>query len=128
VRDLVEGLISTGVAAGIAGSSRPCSGSEHLFSHALDAIAPGRALHGEQCGIGTIMMAKLQGLDWQRVRRALKSVKTPTRASDTELSDDEIVRALVKARSIRPDRYTILSKVKFTSQTARELARETGVI
>ena len=46
VRDLVEALISTGVAAGIAGSSRPCSGSEHLFSHALDVIAPGKGLHG----------------------------------------------------------------------------------
>lgn len=42
VRGLVEALISAGVAAGIAGSSRPCSGAEHLFSHALDGIAPGR--------------------------------------------------------------------------------------
>ena len=46
VRDLVEALISTGVAAGIAGSSRPCSGSEHLFSHSLDSICPGKGLHG----------------------------------------------------------------------------------
>ena len=38
VRTIVEALISTGVAAGIAGSSRPCSGSEHLISHALDII------------------------------------------------------------------------------------------
>ena len=42
-RVVVEALISAGVASCIAGSSRPCSGAEHLFSHALDRIAPGRA-------------------------------------------------------------------------------------
>src|ERR1035437_4617767 len=36
LRVLLEALISCGVAMSIAGSSRPCSGSEHLFSHALD--------------------------------------------------------------------------------------------
>ncbi len=35
---LLEALISCGVAMSIAGSSRPCSGSEHLFSHALDMV------------------------------------------------------------------------------------------
>ena len=40
-RVIVEALISAGVASCIAGSSRPCSGAEHLFSHALDKIAPG---------------------------------------------------------------------------------------
>ena len=35
-RVVVEALISAGVASCIAGSSRPCSGSEHLFAHALD--------------------------------------------------------------------------------------------
>jgi glycerol-1-phosphate dehydrogenase [NAD(P)+] len=127
-RALVEGLISAGVAAGIAGSSRPCSGSEHLFSHALDSIAPGKALHGEQCGIGTIMMAALHGLDWSRVRRALKDVNAPTSGAEIGLSDAEVKRALVQAPSVRPDRYTILSKVKLDANSAGELARKTGVI
>ena len=61
VREIVEALISAGVASCIAGSSRPCSGAEHLFSHAVDKLEPGVGLHGEKCGIGTIMMAKLQG-------------------------------------------------------------------
>ncbi len=128
VRDLVEALISTGVAAGIAGSSRPCSGSEHLFSHSLDAICPGKGLHGEQCGIGTIMMAKLQGLDWRGVRSALKKVKAPTKAAQLMIGDEEVVQALVSARAIRPDRYTILSKIGLDRDTARGLAEETGVI
>lgn len=128
VRDLVEALISTGVAAGIAGSSRPCSGSEHLFSHALEAISPGNGLHGEKCGIGTIMVAKLQGLDWRAIRSALKDVKAPVTAEAISVSDSEVVAALVRAPKIRPDRYTILSKVEMTERLARQLAQETGVI
>ena len=40
VREIVEALISAGVASCIAGSSRPCSGAEHLFSHAVDKLEP----------------------------------------------------------------------------------------
>ena len=128
VRDLVEALISAGVAAGIAGSSRPCSGAEHLFSHALEAIAPGSGLHGEKCGIGAIMIAKLQGLDWRGIRSALRDIKAPTTAAGISVSAEQVVEALVKASSIRPERYTILSKVSLDERSARQLAEETGVI
>jgi glycerol-1-phosphate dehydrogenase [NAD(P)+] len=128
VRDLVEALISAGVAAGIAGSSRPCSGSEHLFSHYLDILAPESGLHGEKCGMGTIMMAKLHGIDWRRVRRSLKNVGAPVEASQIGVNPSQVVESLVKASSIRPDRYTILSRRKLTSGSAKALAESTGVI
>jgi glycerol-1-phosphate dehydrogenase [NAD(P)+] len=128
VRDLVEALISTGVAAGIAGSSRPCSGSEHLFSHYLDRLAPDSGLHGEKCGIGTIMMAKLHRADWRRVRRALKNVGAPVEASQIGVEDSKVVESLMMASSIRPDRFTILSKVKLGRRGASDLAKSTGVI
>jgi glycerol-1-phosphate dehydrogenase [NAD(P)+] len=128
VRDLVEALISTGVAAGIAGSSRPCSGSEHLFSHYLDLLAPDSGLHGEKCGIGTIMMAKLHGLDWRAVRSALINVHAPVAASEIGVSDGRVIESLIRASSIRPDRYTVLSRRKMTKKSAAELAKSTGVI
>ena len=128
VRDLVEALISTGVAAGIAGSSRPCSGSEHLFSHYLDMVAPDSGLHGEKCGLGTIMMAKLHGIDWKGVRSALSKVGAPVTANAIGVDESHVVESLVKASSVRPDRYTILSKKKLTVRTARDLARSTGVV
>jgi glycerol-1-phosphate dehydrogenase [NAD(P)+] len=128
VRDLVEALISTGVAAGIAGSSRPCSGSEHLFSHYLDILAPDAGLHGEKCGIGTIMMAKLHRIDWKRVRSALRNVGAPVTASQIGVSNEKIVESLMKASSIRPDRYTILSRRSLSQRSATELAKTTGVI
>ena len=128
VRDVVEALISTGVAAGIAGSSRPCSGSEHLFSHYLDLLSPESGLHGEKCGIGTIMMAKLHRIDWRGVRSALRNVGAPVSASEIGVDDSKVVESLVKASSIRPDRYTILSRKRLGKEGAAQLAKSTGVI
>ena len=109
-RIIVEGLVSSGVASCIAGSSRPCSGAEHLFSHALDKIAPGIGLHGEKCGIGSIMMAKLQGQDWKKIIKTLKDVGAPTTAKQIGLKSDMIVEALMIAQGLRPERCTILKE------------------
>lgn len=127
VRTLLEALVSCGVAMCIAGSSRPCSGSEHQFSHALDLIAPKPALHGEQCGVGTIMMAYLHNLDWRRIRRVLKLLGAPTTAEALGVEPEVIVRALTMAHKIR-DRYTILGETGLTHGAARRLAQVTGVI
>ena len=127
-RVIVEALISAGVASCIAGSSRPCSGAEHLFSHALDKIAPGRGLHGEKCGIGSIMMAKLQGQDWKKIVKTLKDVGAPTSAKQVGLGQEEIVNALMIAQDLRPGRHTILKEVGMTERKAANLARTTGVV
>ena len=127
-RIIVEALISAGVASCIAGSSRPCSGAEHLFSHALDKIAPGRGLHGEKCGIGSIMMAKLQGQDWKKIAKTLKDVGAPTSAKQVGLKSDEVVTALMIAQELRPERYTILKEIEMTERKALNLAKSTNVI
>ena len=127
VRKVVKSLISSGVAMAIAGSSRPASGSEHMFSHALDMIAPRPALHGEQCGVGAIMMAYLQGEDWEALRSALRTIGAPTTAGELGISARYIVKALTIAHRIRPDRYTVLGK-GLSRKAAERLARATGVI
>lgn len=129
VRTIVEALISSGVAACIAGSSRPCSGAEHLFSHALEYVAgQDCGLHGERVGLGTILMAKLHGLDWQSISSALKKMGAPIRAKDIGLTEDQVVKALVKAQSLRPERYTILSKIKMDEKMALRLAKSVNVL
>jgi len=127
-RVIVEGLISAGVASCIAGSSRPCSGAEHLFSHALDKIAPDIGLHGEKCGLGSIMMAKLHGQDWKKIVKTLKDVGAPTTAKQIGLKPDVIIRALTIAQELRPERYTILKEIKMTEKRALNLAKSTKVI
>jgi glycerol-1-phosphate dehydrogenase [NAD(P)+] len=129
IRTVVEALISAGVAACIAGSSRPCSGAEHLFSHAIEYVAgPNYGLHGERVGIGTIMMAKLHDLDWEKISETLENVGAPTKARQIKLSEEHVVKALVSAQSLRPDRYTILSKEKLDKKSALRLARAVKVV
>jgi glycerol-1-phosphate dehydrogenase [NAD(P)+] len=128
LRVLLEALISCGVSMSIAGSSRPCSGSEHLFSHALDQIASKPALHGEQCGVGAIMMARLHNIDWRRIKGTLKKVGAPTTAEELGVTPEDVIEALVRAGEIRPDRYTILHERELNKDSAEKLAKTTGVI
>jgi len=125
---VVKALISSGMAISIAGSSRPASGAEHKFSHALDMVAPQPALHGEQCAVGTIMMMYLHGGDWQSIRNTLKKVKAPTTAKELGIESEYIIKALTIAHTIRKDRYTILGDRGLTIEAAEALARNTGVI
>ena len=127
-RVIVEGLISAGVASCIAGSSRPCSGAEHLVSHALDKLSPGIGLHGEKCGLGSIMIAKLQGQDWKKIVKTLKNVGAPTTAKQIGLKPDVIIKALMIAQDLRPERYTILKEMKMTEKRAMNLAKSVKVI
>jgi len=128
VREVVEALISAGVASCIAGSSRPCSGAEHLFSHAVDKLEPGIGLHGEKCGIGAIMIAKLQGQDWRKIVKTLKSVGAPTTAKEIGLKSEVLAKALTIAQSLRPERYTILKEVNMNENKAINLAKSTKVL
>ncbi|MGQ9506638.1 MAG: NAD(P)-dependent glycerol-1-phosphate dehydrogenase [Candidatus Bathycorpusculaceae bacterium] len=128
LRVLIEALISCGVSMSIAGSSRPCSGSEHLFSHALDVIATKHAMHGEQCGVGAIMMAYLHKINWKSIKNTLKKLGAPTNAEELGVEKENIVKALEIAASIRPERYTILSKLKWKREDFEKLAKITEVI
>jgi glycerol-1-phosphate dehydrogenase [NAD(P)+] len=125
---LLEALISCGVAMSIAGSSRPCSGSEHLFSHALDLFNSHHALHGEQCGVGTILTAYLYKENWQRIKNVLKQIGAPTTASELGVKDVDLVKALEVAAKIRPERYTILQKLNLNFDACEKTAKATGVI
>ncbi len=124
----IRPMIVAGIAMSVAGSSRPCSGSEHLFSHALDRVAARPSLHGEQCGVGAVMMMYLHGGDWQRLQATLRSIGAPTTAAELGVTPEEVVNALVLAHTLRPERYTILGDNGLTREAAERLAQHTGVI
>jgi glycerol-1-phosphate dehydrogenase [NAD(P)+] len=124
----VKCMITSGVAMSVAGTTRPASGSEHMFSHVLDRIAPGKALHGEQCGVGAIMMMYLHGEDWKEMRNFLKTIGAPTTAKELRIPKKKIIEALLNAQKIRPERYTILGEQGLTYDAAKKLAKITGVI
>jgi glycerol-1-phosphate dehydrogenase [NAD(P)+] len=117
---VIKALVSSGVAMSIAGSSRPASGGEHKFSHALDKLAPGKALHGESCGIGTIISMYLHGGDWRGIRASLKCIGAPVTPADVGIDDAIAVEALLMAKTIRPERFTIFD-MGLTRESAQNL-------
>lgn len=130
-RILVKALIGSGVAMSIAGSSRPASGSEHMFSHALDMLSSERgernSPHGIQVALGTVMMAYLQGQDWRAIREKLIEAGVPTTAEEAGVNPDLVIKALTIAHKVR-ERYTILGTSGLTPSAAEKLAKVTGVI
>lgn len=123
----IRPIIVSGISMSVANSSRPASGSEHLFSHALENISPGTSLHGERCGVGAIMVMYLHGGDWERIRNVLKKIGAPTTAKELHVTREQIVEALTTAHKIREDRYTILGDKGLNVESAEQLASITGV-
>ncbi|MFA7071432.1 MAG: NAD(P)-dependent glycerol-1-phosphate dehydrogenase [Methanoculleus bourgensis] len=119
---VTKALVSSGVAMSIAGSSRPASGGEHKFSHALDRLAPGKGLHGEKCGIGAIITMYLHGGDWRGIRDSLRTIGAPTTPAEIGVDDETAVEALLAARTIRPERFTILD-MGLTRESAWDLVK-----
>ena len=126
VRLVVKALISSGVAMSIAGTSRPASGGEHKFSHWLDANIDNPALHGEQCGLGSIVTMNLHGGDWEKIRDTLKAVNAPINAKGLGMDDGTVLSAFINCKEIRPQRTTIIDKS--TQTQIEEAALATGVI
>ena len=126
VRLVVKALISSGVAMSIAGTSRPASGGEHKFSHWLDANSDNPALHGEQCGLGSIVTMYLHGGDWEKIRDTLKAVNAPINSKGLGMDDSMVLSAFINSKEIRPQRTTILDKTG--PKAIEEAALATGVI
>ncbi len=82
VMGLFHGLLISGVAMSLAGSSAPASGGEHLVSHFWDMREPltGREpeLHGLQVGVGIILSTACY-----RKLRELKAGDLPRQAEET---------------------------------------------
>ncbi|MFB6252302.1 MAG: NAD(P)-dependent glycerol-1-phosphate dehydrogenase [Halobellus sp.] len=126
---VAKALVSSGVAMSIAGSSRPASGAEHLISHQLDRLVPGRALHGHQVGVAAIVTEYLHSGErgeWADIRDALEDVGAPTTADELGIDAETFLEAVTTAHTIR-DRYTILGD-GVSDNAAHEAATFTGVL
>jgi glycerol-1-phosphate dehydrogenase [NAD(P)+] len=118
-RRLLEGLVLSGLAMEIAGSSRPCSGAEHLISHSFDAIEPGTGSHGAQVAFGTLVAVSLQGGDPGRIRSLLAEAGMQRTVDGFGLPVERLVEIIRNAPSTRPDRYTVLDLADPSSRELR---------
>lgn len=124
-------LMLNGIAMEICGSSRPASGSEHLISHALDAISTRPRLHGLQVGVATYLMSRLQTplARSTEVPETLEQLFRETGFWDAIRADpfsrDEWLEALRMAPNMKEGFFTVLSMPGSFEQLARILQEET---
>jgi glycerol-1-phosphate dehydrogenase [NAD(P)+] len=121
---LLQGLVLSGLAMEIAGSSRPCSGSEHLVSHAIDQLYPGTARHGEQVAFGTLLCSHFQGEDWQAVRQLMVDAGMAEATTGFGLSEEQIATAVRAAPDTRSGRYTVLDEIDMGDAALLAAVRE----
>jgi glycerol-1-phosphate dehydrogenase [NAD(P)+] len=123
LRVTAESLIMSGIAMAIAGSSRPCSGGEHLISHALDHHCGARALHGEQVALGVLVTehlhAKAHPLDTPLAPR-FADLGLPLHYSALGYSREDMKLAIQQAPLMR-SRHTVLSEHDLTDDFVERL-------
>lgn len=108
---LAEGLVLSGLAMAVAGTSRPCSGACHETSHAIDALFPERsAPHGEQVALGALFATFVRGAkrDFVDLLAVMRRHGLPVSPIELGLTTTEFSQAVFHAPQTRPDRFTIL--------------------
>ena len=114
VERLATGLLLGGVAMGVAGSSRPCSGSEHLISHALDLVRTPAGSHGVQVGLAAYLTAQLHGeggeIDIRHVFDTLNFWDIARAEAAAGLTRAVFAEALKLVPEIKPGYITVLSR------------------
>lgn len=118
---LAEGLVLSGMAMSVAGSSRPASGACHEILHAITQLHPGTSNHGELAGLGALYASflRVRHLDWSEarmgeIRDCLIRHELPVVPSDVGLDEAEFARAVVHAPDTRPGRFTILEHLNLS--------------
>jgi glycerol-1-phosphate dehydrogenase [NAD(P)+] len=124
IRLLATGLLLNGIAMEIAGSSRPASGSEHLISHALDAISARPRLHGLQVGVAAYLVSLLQGEHSETIAGIFDATGFWDAVAADPFSRAEWRAALQRAPTIKEGFYTILSDPAKLADAAAHLIRD----
>ena len=121
---LANSLVLSGIAMDYAGSSRPVSGSEHLFSHALDYYCEKQNLHGFNVALGTVAVLKIIGEPHNSVVDYLKRFEVDINPKSMEVSEDTFVFCMQHATEMRNNRYTYLHEADLNENKLRRIYRE----
>jgi glycerol-1-phosphate dehydrogenase [NAD(P)+] len=120
LQQVAESLVLSGLAMNIAGSSRPCSGSEHLISHSMDRLDKGN-LHGIQVAVSSIISSYLYNDDYKKIINFLNIFEIPTTLKELNISYDEYMDIMLNAKSTRPNRYTILDEIDMSKNNLEKI-------
>ena len=114
VQRLATALMLNGVSMSICGSSRPASGSEHLVSHALDALSARPRLHGFQVGMATYLISHLHGTATEAIGTVFTRTGFWEAIRAEPFSRREWRLAIQRAPSMKSRFFTILSMHDWT--------------
>jgi len=123
LQQVAESLVLSGLAMNIAGSSRPCSGSEHLISHSMDRINKGN-LHGMQVAVSSIISSYLYNDDYKKIINFLNIFEIPTTLKELNISYGEYIDIMLNAKSTRPNRYTILDEIDMGKNNLEQIYKD----
>ena len=106
----------------IAGNSRPSSGSEHLFCHALEENFADQVNvpHGIATAMGSYPACIFQGRDTEKVERIIKQYGIPVKPSANGVTEEIFVKAWQSSAATRADRYTILKSKKYKDEDIKD--------
>jgi glycerol-1-phosphate dehydrogenase [NAD(P)+] len=124
VEVLVNSLVLSGIAMDFAGSSRPVSGSEHLFSHALDYYSEKQNLHGIQTALGTVATLKLIEKGTSEVTNYLQKFQVDINPKRLGIDETTFVYCFQNATSMRQNRFTYLHKTDLNDNKLKSLYEE----
>jgi len=115
LENLAYSLITSGLSMEIAKSSKPCSGAEHLFSHAIDYLYPEKSiLHGTQVAFGILVAELFRGEEIERIIEIYKKIGLPTSIKELGFEKKEIIQAIKTAPEMNRNRHTIFNKFKLS--------------
>lgn len=131
---LVRSIIDTGNAMTCFGSSRPCSGTEHAISHAMDRRM--QSLHGLQVAFATplslyfLEKAGFSEYSANDVHKFLKKKKMPRTLKDLDMTEGVFLDDIHHALNImeRRDRYSVLKHCEASDEEITQAIREIGYL
>lgn len=112
IRILSRALVMGGLAMEIAGSSRPCSGSEHLFAHAIEEFYPHiKISHGLAVALGSVPACIFQSQDAKGLIDFYSTYGLDISPVSYGITKDMFADMWDKARTVRTGRVTILDDI-----------------
>jgi glycerol-1-phosphate dehydrogenase [NAD(P)+] len=121
LRQFIRSLVLSGMAMYHANSSRPCSGSEHMISHAIDAIYGHgvKAAHGIQVAIASYFIYPQQLEVLKKINHSPERIinfeklytllKLPKSFQEIGISNEELDYVLKLAPKTRANKFSILN-------------------
>ena len=126
IKRLTQALVMGGLAMEIAGSSRPSSGSEHLFCHALEENFSEQVNvpHGIAVAIGSYGACVFQDRNIGKIKRLIKEYGVFKTPSEYGITKEIFIGAWQQAAATRADRYTILNETDLSDERLGNLYDE----